>query len=957
MSAGTLRSKKIVVKRKRVVPIVSFLGCTWYPDTLVDAGVTGYDICLQKANTLNHNLVIRCDSTVTGKSIYSSFENRNIFYECVSRINTVNDNLNGVSRTANVVNATGAANANVARNLSQFKFWEMFAPQRKHNLHCVLRFPQSMESQQLEIREACTSLLGKCVTHVLKGARWNPDRLVFKQFKCSRKTDASDDNNNASDDSDDYLKFLVIYPIQFTNSTEQNKFWKYVQYFLNTLFKFDDRLLRNQLMYFDESFHRKDMIQYPLDGPLAGDVHDAPRTHTAIHIDVLRQTNLVTDTLGSVIVEAVLDMTPNESEFKIPEKLNKHAVINYLRTARGLEIDPSVMLDTQIRDNFIMVDSCECKFIRNCHYDDYNAYQYIAISYEGALEYRCTAASCSKRTLTLGNGLFRDCSADDFPAVDVDHAKARADEWFANVDMGMNAKYSSFDALLVDILNRDDGLAEVFSDIYEDCIIITGGGSQVYLWNGMIWELDECHKLSRLVTKSMRAILKRMMVALNAQFDQFEDQKCDEAKQIRAKVNILLSLQDKVNSGITLNIVKAFSSNFYVTNFAQQQNFHPYKMIAKNGMINLKTGQIMDPLPEDNLTLLGEYKYYPCSCQLGECGKTGQRCDSECNLSFVETIIRMMQNDDEERYNHLRWIIGYCLTGDPKKKLAFFGYGEKYNGKSLLSNLLIDILPMYVKAMDKTVVIKARMTKAAGAASPELTHLNGIRLALLNETGEDDVVNEEQMKSITGRDKKTVRDVYGKKSYDMDMDFAPWIMSNFRPKMSLSDPAMWKRVCPVTFPVSFLTEPDPTNPFHRSADEDLNKKFHMFENKERFYNWAARCCFYYVQNQDKPFPQAIKDEISMYMRECNMVAEFVEEKPDRFAIEVNGITSLRDFMTTFKEWCRDRGIMQRPTNKKISEMLRNLKCDIKLDTNQIIGLKDLGDSRSTMINFSSGDIY
>lgn len=347
----------------------------------------------------------------------------------------------------------------------------------------------------------------------------------------------------------------------------------------------------------------------------------------------------------------------------------------------------------------------------------------------------------------------------------------------------------------------------------------------------------------------------------------------------------------------------------------------------------------MEPLPEDNLTICGEYRYYSCSCPLGDCGKRGVQCDSELNLDFVETVIRMIMNDDEERYSHLRWMIGYCLTGDPKKKLAFFGYGEKYNGKSLLSNLIIDIMPMYAKSMDKSVVIKARMNKAAGAASPELTHLNGIRLAILNETSEDDIMNEESVKTITGRDKKNVREVYGKKAFDMDMNFAPWILSNFKPKISLSDPAMWERVCPVTFPVSFLPAQsvDPNNPCHKLADEDLSKKFMMSVNKERFFNWLVRCCLYYVQNQNKKIPKVIKDEISEYKNECNMIAEFVEEKSDRFIIEVNATTSLSDFMHSFTEWCKDRGIQRKPTNKKINAMLRNLKCEI--NSNQITGLK------------------
>ena len=897
------RSKKIVVKRKKIIPVVSFVGSTWYPDVEIEKDVTGYDLCIQKSNQVNDPLVIRCDSTMTGQSIYGHFSNKHTFY-------------------------------NAIRNwdLSNFRFYEILMPKKKHNMYCALKYPESKVSHQLDIREAFVNLLGRCVRKVLKNSHWSPENVVFKRLNRKESTT----------ESDGYVEFLVIYPIQFPNSVEQDKFWRYVQYFLNTLFKKTDSDLRDQLMYFDEQFVRRDMIQFPMD-----------LQWTELPIDTLRLQDLISDATSSTIVKPVLDMTPPLSEFQIPNNLNKHALINLLRSLNDIEIDGSIFLDDQIKDNFIALSGCQCYFTKSCHYDDFNAYQYISISYDGALQYRCTAEQCANRVRILGNGLFRKYCSSDFPAVIIEDAKARAEEWFARVDLGMNQKYNSFDALLADLLNRDDGVAEVFSDMYENCIKITNAGSDVYLWNGTIWEIDECHLLPKLVTKSMRAVIRRIQTVLNVQIDQFENQKCDDCKKLRNKVSILTSLMDKVNSGVTFNIVKALTSNFYTANFDEEQNRHPYKIISKDGMVNLKTGQIKEPLPEDNLTIGGKYKYYQCSCPLGECGKEGVRCDSELNLAFVEEAIRMIMQDDEERYNHLRWIIGYCLTGDAKKKLAFFGYGEKYNGKSLLSNLIIDIMPMYAKSMDKSVVIKARQNKAAGSASPELTHLNGIRLAILNETSEDDVINEEQVKSITGRDKKNVREVYGKKAFDMDMDFAPWILSNFKPKISLSDPAMWERVCPVTFPVSFLPNPDPTNPCHKKADEDLSKKFKMFVNKERFFNWLVRCCLYYVQNQNKAFPKVITDEIDGYKRECNVIAEFVEEKSDRFVVEINATTSLKDFMEDFREWCKERGMQRKPSNKKITEMLRNLKCDINTETNCIVGMKNV--ARIPMVAFTAGD--
>jgi phage/plasmid-associated DNA primase len=365
-------------------------------------------------------------------------------------------------------------------------------------------------------------------------------------------------------------------------------------------------------------------------------------------------------------------------------------------------------------------------------------------------------------------------------------------------------------------------------------------------------------------------------------------------------------------------------------------------------MVNLKSGRLIDPLPDDNLTLESEFKFFQCSCPLGKCGMVGIKCDSKCNIGFIEKIFRTMMNDDEELYNHLRWVIGYCLTGDPKKKLAFFGYGEKYNGKSLVSNAIIDIMPMYARAMDKAVVIKAKMAKQAGGTSEHLVHLNGIRMAILNETSENDAVDEEQIKCITGRDKKNVRGIYGK-AFDMDMEFAPFVCTNFKPKISLSDPAMWERVCPLLFPVSFLRDPEPNNPNHRKIDEDLGRKLKMHSNMERMYNWLIRCSLYYTQNQDKPFPNVIKEEITKYRMECNVIIEFIEENKGVYSIDINAETDWQEFKKQLEKWCQKRG-SSTPHYKKLIAMLKQTNCEVKTNNNTLRGLKKIQPIQPLLIN-------
>jgi phage/plasmid-associated DNA primase len=875
--------RRITVKRRREISVVTFKGHKWYPDEELDMGISGADLCHQLAKKQHHDLVVRCQKN-DGKNIYSSFLNQNLFFKKYSHDSSK----------------------------LLYKFSEILFANCSLNCHCVLSIPIDYTSKKRrDVIYSFSKLLSSCAKTIL-----------------NLQIDTKLLNVRALDNSIDprVNNFLAIYPIKFSNYAEHSKFWKFVKYHLNTLFLTKERIHRDSLMYLNTQqgkTFREDIIQFDF-------------VCNEFPIDTGRRALTITSCKKSTQAPVVIDMTPNDDSYIIPQELNKNRFILITRSLVDVELDDSLSLDSQISENYINVLGCECKFTGECHYDDAEAYQYVNISYDGYMQYKCTSESCRERTMTLGGGLFSPKTNDQFPSVTIESVEDQAERWYNDVIMGINEKYATFTQLSTEILNRDDGLAEIFSDIYKDRIKMTVGGAMIYLWNGSIWEKDKCFLLRKVITHSLRRILWKVIHFHNIELQPLPP-KDPAAKKLKDKINICHGLIDQVNKGITHNIEKSLCEKFYTPRFDEQINQHPYKIISKTGMIDLKSGHIVDPLPSDNLTIDSPYEYHSCSCPLGKCGLEGYICDSKCNLQIMINTFFTMMREDYDLYNHLRWCLGYCLSGDPKKKLAFVGYGNKYNGKSLVSNYVIDIMPMYAKAMDKSVVIKSKMSKQAGSASPEYVHLHGIRMAVLNETGENDAIDEEQIKCITGRDKKNVRGLY-KESFDMDMEFAPFICTNFKPKISITDPAVWERLAPVKFPVSFLREPEEGNAAHRKSDEDLSRKFKMEVNKERMFNWLSRCCLYYVQNQDKPFPQEIKDEITRYKEECNMVVEYIQENSAQYSIEVNEQAELNTFTKGLQTWCKNR-CMNAPAAKKIAQMLQHINCEVKSVDNRIMGLK------------------
>ena len=504
----------------------------------------------------------------------------------------------------------------------------------------------------------------------------------------------------------------------------------------------------------------------------------------------------------------------------------------------------------------------------------------------------------------------------DFPDAIVD------DEDTINKEVSayMQEDESRLDYIEEELTKNDRGLATILTNFFKRRIKVVDKNGNVFLWNGKMWGEDESKKFHKIIaiyshyiithvidqtTRHMENARKDALVAEEAQDETAAKNMKYLQKKLEGKKKKFEAFRDKLDKGITRAVQDFLCCNLFDSHFLPNVNKHPYYFAAKNGMVNLKTNCLEGFHPNFYLTSASEYDFKPCSCPVGEC-TMDKNCDSECDMTFIHNTFRQIMGYDNDLYNHLRWVIGYALVGDPKKKKLLMGQGPKNNAKSLVSAIIGEVLPMYVKVMSKSVIVD--YDKAAeNSHSSHLTHLKGVRLAMLNETGQHDRLNEDQVKNITGggEEKKHVREAGAAKGFDMTLAFVPFIFTNFAPKMSLNDSALWERLCPVLFPVTFCDEPDPAKfPHEMKRNDDLNNILRQKDNLEKVFNWLVRCCVYYCQNQTKPFPERIQNIIKDYAAKCNELAQFFEDKTSTYQYDPKGMLPLDDLKADFQEYCK-----------------------------------------------------
>ena len=154
---------------------------------------------------------------------------------------------------------------------------------------------------------------------------------------------------------------------------------------------------------------------------------------------------------------------------------------------------------------------------------------------------------------------------------------------------------------------------------------------------------------------------------------------------------------------------------------------------CSNGTLDLETGQLRPHRREDFITKLCPVEYDP---------------DAKCP-QWREFLKRIFA-EEASLLNFVRNLAGYCLTGNVSEQLFAILYGTGANGKSTLTDLLLDLLgdDYSMKATADMLMMKR------GEAHPTaLADFHGKRLVVATETEDGRRLAESLVKELTGGDK------------------------------------------------------------------------------------------------------------------------------------------------------------------------------------------------------------
>ena len=305
--------------------------------------------------------------------------------------------------------------------------------------------------------------------------------------------------------------------------------------------------------------------------------------------------------------------------------------------------------------------------------------------------------------------------------------------------------------------------------------------------------------------------------------------------------------------------------------FVTHEDFdtRPDLLNCLNGVVNLKTGEMLAHDPSFRLTLLAPVEYHP-------------RSESRLWLDFLEDVFQ----GDPEAIKSFRRQLGYCLSGEMREQKFFVWLGNGRNGKSTIRNVLSDILGKYVGDVSSS----AFTVKRFNSESYELADQIKKRMIFSAEITNVFQLDEPRLKGITGGDMCTFRAIY-QKPVTARPHFKPILPCNRVPEIRGMDDGIWDRCHFLHFKRKFEGK-DRVQDFHKI----------LLAEREGIFAWMVKASMeWYAEGL---FVSAESSEMNaMYRKASDPVGQFIEERCEFGFDKKVGATQLYE---EYRRWSEER---------------------------------------------------
>ncbi|MFE9396806.1 phage/plasmid primase, P4 family [Streptomyces flavidovirens] len=419
-------------------------------------------------------------------------------------------------------------------------------------------------------------------------------------------------------------------------------------------------------------------------------------------------------------------------------------------------------------------------------------------------------------------------------------------------------------------------------------------GAGVFKWTGRHW--------TQVPTEALYADVRAVVRTMKGETDHDPSNlakhiaRSQDANKVKGMVEMLSSIP-----------------GVYAT--VDQFDARPDLLAFRNGVVDLRTGQLRDADPADMNTFFVDVDYRP-EARAPRWDRFLAECHPECDTMP----------------GFLQMLTGYGITGYGVERIFVMHVGPTTNGKTTFTAALEDCFRAAVKRADASLF---QRRKESGGPRADVVGLRGRRLVISSEWPANMPLDQALMKAVTGDQTITARGVYAKTEITFRPVCLVQVDTNYVPDVDATDAALWQRVRVVPWNEDFR------------GREDRHLQATLRQEREGIAAWAVRGAVRWFQEYEAGrglvFPEAVERRTAHYRDSSHPLSGFIGEE---YVVQEGSHVPRTETWDRYRSWVEECGIRHPMTRNKFYDALRTFPGVREAKVNGARVLANLADCRA-----------
>jgi len=364
----------------------------------------------------------------------------------------------------------------------------------------------------------------------------------------------------------------------------------------------------------------------------------------------------------------------------------------------------------------------------------------------------------------------------------------------------------------------------------------------------------------------------------------------DEAKNHRKKVDQIMKLISRLKQApFKGNIMRECMDMFYDAGFNSRLDSDPYLIAFSNGVFDVRDHVFRAGRPDDYISLQMPIPY-----------RTDLSMDHP-EVMVVRDFIEKIFPDKSLR-DYFLDVNSEVFIGGNNRKIVQLWSGDGDNGKSVTQALFEKMLGPYSIKFPTSLIVGKRAL--SNSACPELVRAgHGVRMAMLQEPDQRDVINIGILKELSGNDSYYARGLY-REGEEIQPMFKLVLVCNEPPKLEYSDRATWNRIRVLPFEATF-TDDAPEDPNEQLLHKKFPKDKHFADKIPSMAEAFAWFLLDHLRTRppNREEPHKVLIATSNYQKKNDMMSQFIDDCVAE--TDQASVVSIEQLYQIFREWIRD----------------------------------------------------